>query len=83
LAWDPGAVVPGVLALIPVLIVLLLPVWFLGRLIQRFSWVDLKMAMRGMLATKARGASTLLALVIGIFTLSVIHHAGGHYHLCV
>ncbi len=71
---------PGILVLlfplfwplIPVLIVILLPVWVLGRLIQRFSFVDLKIAMRGMLSTKGRGASTLLALVIGIFTLSVI-----------
>jgi putative ABC transport system permease protein len=71
----PGILVllfPAFWPLIPVLIVIVLPVWLLGRLIQRFSWVDLKIAMRGMLSTKARGASTLLALVIGIFTLSVI-----------
>lgn len=58
--------------LIPLVLVIVLPVWLLGRLIQRFAFVDLKIAMRGMLATKGRGASTLLALVIGIFTLSVI-----------
>jgi ABC-type antimicrobial peptide transport system permease subunit len=58
--------------LIPLLLVIVLPVWLLGRLIQRVALVDLKIAMRGMLATKGRGASTLLALVIGIFTLSVI-----------
>ncbi len=75
-----GEIWPGVLMflfpafwpLIPVLIVLLLPLWLLGQLIQRLSFVDLKIAMRGMLSTKGRGASTLLALVIGIFTLSVI-----------
>ncbi|NTU65779.1 MAG: hypothetical protein HGB05_20840, partial [Chloroflexi bacterium] len=53
-------------------VVIVLPVWLLGRLIQRVAFVDLKIAMRGMLATKGRGASTLVALVIGIFTLSVI-----------
>jgi putative ABC transport system permease protein len=75
-----GEIWPGALSLlfplfwplIPVLIILLIPLWLLGRLIQRLSFVDLKIAMRGMLSTKGRGASTLLALVIGIFTLSVI-----------
>jgi ABC-type antimicrobial peptide transport system permease subunit len=58
--------------LIPILIGLLIPTWILGRLIQRFAFVDFKIAMRSMLATKGRGASTLMALVIGVFTLSVI-----------
>ena len=44
----------------------------LGRLIQRYTFVDFKIAMRSMLATKGRGASTLLALVVGIFTLSLV-----------
>jgi putative ABC transport system permease protein len=71
---------PGVLVLlfplfwplIPVLIVLIIPTWVLGWLIQRFTFVDLKLAMRSMLATKGRGASTLVALVVGVFTLSLI-----------
>ncbi len=71
---------PGILVLlfplfwplIPVLIGLLIPTWILGWLIQRFTVVDLKIAMRSMLATKGRGASTLLALVVGVFTLSII-----------
>lgn len=58
--------------LIPILIGLLIPTWILGRLIQRFAFVDFKIAMRSMLATKGRGASTLMALVIGVFTLSII-----------
>jgi putative ABC transport system permease protein len=58
--------------LIPLLLVIVIPIWLLGRVIQRFAFVDLKIAMRGMLSTKGRGASTLVALVIGIFTLSVI-----------
>jgi putative ABC transport system permease protein len=73
-------VFPGILVLlfplfwplIPVLIVLIIPTWVLGRLIQRFTFVDLKLAMRSMLATKGRGASTLVALVVGVFTLSLI-----------
>lgn len=71
----PGILVllfPAFWPLIPILIVILLPVWGLGRLIQRLMFIDFKIAMRGMLSTKGRGASTVLALVIGIFTLSVI-----------
>ncbi|MBI5957269.1 MAG: FtsX-like permease family protein, partial [Chloroflexi bacterium] len=63
---------PAFWPLIPLIIGLVLPLWIIGRLIQRFAFIDLKIAMRGMLSTKSRGASTLLALVIGIFTLSVI-----------
>lgn len=71
---------PGVLVLlfplfwplIPVLVLLLIPTWILGRFVQRFTFVDFKVAMRSMLATKGRGASTLLALVVGVFTLSII-----------
>ncbi len=71
---------PGILVLlfplfwplIPVLIVLIIPTWVLGWLIQRFTFVDFKLAMRSMLATKGRGASTLVALVVGVFTLSLI-----------
>jgi ABC-type antimicrobial peptide transport system permease subunit len=58
--------------LIPVLIALMIPTWILGALIQNFTFVDFKIAMRSMLSTRARGASTLLALVVGVFTLSVI-----------
>jgi ABC-type antimicrobial peptide transport system permease subunit len=46
--------------------------WVLGQLLQRFGFLDLKIALRAMVSTKGRGAATLLALVIGIFTLSVI-----------
>ena len=74
-----GDVEPSVLGLSLVLIipfnVMLLPVcivWGLGRLIQSFGIVDLRIAMRSMLSAKGRTASTLLALVIGVFTLSLI-----------
>lgn len=47
-------------------------IWLVGRFFPTFRIVDLKVALRAMLATKARNASALLALVIGIFTLSVM-----------
>jgi putative ABC transport system permease protein len=55
-----------------VVIALMLPFWALGRLIQWLAFVDFKLALRSMLVTKGRGASTLLALVVGVFTLSLI-----------
>lgn len=58
---------------IPALIVtLVLPAWVLGQLLQRYGFLDLKISLRAMVAAKGRGASMLLALVIGIFTLSAI-----------
>ena len=67
---------PGVLILLfPLfwpLFILIIPLWIIGWLIQKFAWVDLKIAMRSMLAQKGRGASTLLALVVGVFTLSIM-----------
>lgn len=74
-----GDTSPPLLGLSLVLIIplnaMLLPVvivWGLGRLIQAIGFVDLRIAMRSMLAAKGRAASTLLALVIGVFTLSLI-----------
>jgi ABC-type antimicrobial peptide transport system permease subunit len=74
-----GAVSPALLDLSLVVIipldVMLLPiviVWGFGRLIQVIGFVDLRIAMRSMLSAKGRAASTLLALVIGVFTLSLI-----------
>jgi putative ABC transport system permease protein len=55
-----------------VVIALMLPFWVLGRVIQWLAFVDFKLALRSMLVTKGRGASTLLALVVGVFTLSLI-----------
>jgi cell division protein FtsX len=65
----------GLVFLVPIFwpfIPLILVVWLLGQVIQRVTFVDMKIAMRSMLATKARGASMLLALVIGVFTLSFL-----------
>jgi ABC-type antimicrobial peptide transport system permease subunit len=58
--------------IITVIFTLVLPWWVVGQLFQRFGFLDLKVALRAMAATKTRGASALLALVIGIFTLSTI-----------
>ncbi len=55
-----------------ILVTLTLPAWVLGQLLQRFGFLDLKIALRSMVAAKGRVASTLLALVIGIFTLGMI-----------
>jgi ABC-type antimicrobial peptide transport system permease subunit len=55
-----------------VIVTLVIPGWLLGQLLQRFGFLDLKIALRAMAATKSRGATTLLALVIGIFVLSTI-----------
>ncbi|MBZ0307587.1 MAG: ABC transporter permease, partial [Anaerolineae bacterium] len=74
----PPAIVLGIFSLfffihLPAIIVtLVLPAWVLGQLLQRFGFLDLKISLRAMVATKGRGASMLLALVIGIFTLSAI-----------
>ncbi|MGB7341617.1 MAG: FtsX-like permease family protein [Phototrophicaceae bacterium] len=47
-------------------------IWIIGRFFPSFGIVDLKVSLRQMLASKGRGASTLLALVIGVFSLSTI-----------
>jgi ABC-type antimicrobial peptide transport system permease subunit len=58
--------------LIPVFALIVLPIWVTGKLIQWLAFIDLKIAMRSMLSNKGRGASTLVALAVGIFTLSAI-----------
>jgi putative ABC transport system permease protein len=71
----PGVLVllvPVFWPLVPVFVAIILPAWLLGKLIQRLAFIDLKIAMRAMLANKGRGASTLVALAVGIFSLSVI-----------
>ena len=54
------------------IVIIMLPFWLLGRIIQWLAFVDFKLALRSMLASKGRNASTLLALVVGVFTLSLI-----------
>jgi ABC-type antimicrobial peptide transport system permease subunit len=47
-------------------------IWLIGRFFPSLGIVDLKISLRQMLAGRARGATTLLALVIGVFSLSLI-----------
>ena len=47
-------------------------IWFFGRVFPSFGIVDLKMAWRQILSARARAATTLLALVVGVFSLSTI-----------
>lgn len=47
-------------------------IWLLGRFLPSFGSVDLKISLREMLVTRNRGATTLLALVVGVFSLSLI-----------
>ncbi len=79
LGFGFGYAVPALLLLaatfiiVGVLYVLLWSlIWLVGRFFPAWHWVDLKVALRAMVATRGRGASTLLALVIGVFTLSLI-----------
>ncbi len=47
-------------------------IWLVGHFLPAWRLVDLKLVLRSMLAAKGRAASTLLALVVGVFTLSLI-----------
>ena len=47
-------------------------IWFFGRIFPSFGIVDLRISLRQMRAGRARAAVTLLALVVGVFSLSTI-----------
>jgi ABC-type antimicrobial peptide transport system permease subunit len=47
-------------------------IWLFGRLFPSFGVVDLKVSLRQMLVSRRRNAITLLALVVGVFSLSLI-----------
>ncbi len=47
-------------------------IWIIGRFFPSLGIVDLKISLRQMLAGRGRGATTLLALVVGVFSLSLI-----------
>lgn len=49
-----------------------LMVWLVGRFLPTFGFADLKISLRQMLAGRSRAAGTLLALVVGVFSLSLI-----------
>jgi ABC-type antimicrobial peptide transport system permease subunit len=53
-------------------LLLLLLIWLVGRFFPSFGIIDLKIALREMLVTRSRNAVTLLALVVGVFSLSLI-----------
>ena len=62
----------GTLAVLAVLMVVLLAVvWVVGKM-PSFGSINLKMSLRGLSRQKGRAASTLLALVVGIFGMSSI-----------
>lgn len=47
-------------------------IWIIGRFLPTFGIVDLKISLRQMLVGRGRAAMTLLALVVGVFSLSLI-----------
>ncbi len=47
-------------------------IWLVGHFLPSFGLIDLKLSLRQMLASRSRAAVTLLALVIGVFSLSLI-----------
>jgi ABC-type antimicrobial peptide transport system permease subunit len=47
-------------------------IWLFGRFFPAFGVIDLKISLRAMLSARRRGATTLLALTIGVFSLSLI-----------
>lgn len=53
-------------------LILMLLIWIIGRFVPSFGLVDLKISLRQMLTSRGRGAITLLALVVGVFALSLI-----------
>ncbi len=66
-------VVAGAFGAAGVIFVLLwLLIWIVGRFTPSFGFVDMKLSKRQLLASKRRGAVTLLALVIAVFSLSTI-----------
>lgn len=67
------AVVSGAFLVAGLMYVLLwILIWAIGRFFPSFGNVDLKISLRQMHASRGRGASTLLALVVGVFSLSLI-----------
>jgi len=74
-----GVMVPALLLMFVTFIVvgilylvLIFLIWLVGRFFPTWRFVDLKLALRSMLVGKGRAASTLLALVVGVFTLSLM-----------
>lgn len=67
------AVVVGAFLGAGVLYLLLnLLIWLIGHFVPSFGSIDLKLSLRQMLAGRGRASMTLLALVVGVFSLSTI-----------
>ncbi|MEO8394451.1 MAG: FtsX-like permease family protein, partial [Chloroflexota bacterium] len=67
------AVVVGAFVAAGVLYLLLnFVIWLIGRFVPSFGIIDLKLSLRQMVAGRGRASMTLLALVIGVFSLSTI-----------
>ncbi len=54
------------------LLLLSLLIWLVGHFVPSFGIIDLKLSLRQMLAGRGRASMTLLALVVGVFSLSTI-----------
>jgi len=74
-----GVLVPALLLMFVTFIlvgilylVLMFLIWLVGHFLPTWRFIDLKLALRSMLTAKGRAASTLLALVVGVFTLSLM-----------
>jgi ABC-type antimicrobial peptide transport system permease subunit len=67
-----AAVVGAFVAAGVIFVMLWVFIWLVGRLFPSFGLVDIKLSKRQLLTTKRRGAITLLALVVAVFSLSTI-----------
>lgn len=52
--------------------VLQLLLWLTGKFFPAFGWIDLRLSLKAVLVGRRRGAFTLLALVVGVFSLSLV-----------
>ncbi|MCZ7544295.1 MAG: ABC transporter permease [Anaerolineae bacterium] len=73
-SWQTAiAIIVGAFVAAGVFYVLLtILIWLVGRFFPSFGVVDLTVALRQMRVGRRRNATTLLALVVGVFSLSVI-----------
>ncbi len=67
-----GIVVGAFVAAGMLYLLLSLLIWLVGRFVPSFGLIDLKLSLRQMLAGRGRASMTLLALVVGVFSLSTI-----------
>ncbi len=71
--WIAFAVVGGAFVVAGLIFIILwVLIWFVGRFTPSFGIVDVKLAKRQLRANKWRGAVTLLALVVAVFSLSTM-----------